>query len=144
MPFVRFHLVAGVYPDEAIASLLQEASHFYAGLLYPDMAQPPVERVRAFVVETQPQHWATGGKLVSEGGASAPYFVCLALPGRPREQLDKMMAGFTEMICRHLGADISLVRGSLETVSPDDWWIAGQSARQVRAAEVAAREGQGA
>lgn len=139
MPIAQFYLVEGAYADEAVAALLVEASHFYAATLYPDMPQPPVDRIRILVIEVKPQRWATGGKLIDQGGAPAPYFVCHSLTGRSRVQLDALMAGMTELLCRHLECPLDVVRGRLVTVAPEDWWIAGRPAASARREEVARR-----
>jgi len=141
MPIVNFHLVEGQYSDEAIAQLLCEASAFYVATLYPDVVPPPLGRVRAFVTLVQPQRWATGGTLVSQGGVSAPYFTCLALSGRPLEQLHRLMAGFTDLIVRNLHCPTDVVRGQVLSVDPTLWSIGGQPASDVRSNETALRAG---
>jgi phenylpyruvate tautomerase PptA (4-oxalocrotonate tautomerase family) len=140
MPIVQFHLVETAHDAAAVAALLKAASHFYAATLYPDLDPPPLDRVRAFVTETPPHLWATAGKLVSEGGLPAPYFTCLALAGRPAEQLRALMEGMTGLIALHLGVDRSLVRGMLIPIDPDNWFIGGQPASLARKSEVEARE----
>src|SRR3546814_12661734 len=78
MPIVQFHLVADQYPDEAVAALLEAASLFYVQALYPTVSPPPLERVRAFATNVPAHRWATGGRLVSDGGTAAPWFTCIA------------------------------------------------------------------
>jgi phenylpyruvate tautomerase PptA (4-oxalocrotonate tautomerase family) len=140
MPVAQLYLVASEYAPEAIAALLNEASHFYAAALYPEMETPPVERVRIFITDVAAPHWATGGEQVSQGGSPAPYFSCIAMKGRPLERIQAMMAGWTDLIVRHLGCDRSLVRGRLIEIEPEHWYIAGTPASQLRAAEIAARQ----
>ena len=140
MPVAQLYLVTSEYPPEAIAALLTEASRFYAAALYPEMEIPPVERVRIFITDVAPDHWATGGKPVSRGGAPAPYFSCIAMKGRPPERIQAMMAGWTDLIVQHLGCDASLVRGRLIEIEPEHWYISGVPASQIRAAEIAARK----
>lgn len=139
MPIAQFHLVAGQQDDAAIAALLAEASLFYAQTLYPGADPVPLERVRAFATLHDPHHWATGGRLAAQGGAPAPWFLCLALAGRARAPLERLMRGFTDLVVRHCGCDRAQVRGQLVPVAPQDWWIGGEPAGQVRAAEVAGR-----
>ena len=144
MPVAQLFLVSSEYDPAAIAALLQEASAFYAAALYPEMEHAPVERVRLFVTDIAPQHWATGGVPVSQGGKAAPYFTCIAMKGRTAERINAMMAGFTDLIVRHLGCDPALVRGRLIEIEPEHWFISGTPASQTRAAEIAARQaGQG-
>ena len=144
MPVAQLYLVASAYPEQAIADLLQEASVFYAAALYPEMERAPVERVRIFVTDVTPAHWATGGVPVSQGGQPAPYFTCIAMKGRTAERIQAMMAGFTDLIVRNLDCDKALVRGRLIEIEPEHWFISGTPASQARAAEVAARQaGQG-
>lgn len=139
MPVAQIYLVAEAYPPQAIADLLAEASAFYAAALYPEMETPPIERVRIFISDVAPEHWATGGKPVSQGGAAAPYFSCIAMKGRPADRINAMMAGFTDLIVRHLGCPASMVRGRLIEIEPEHWFIAGQPASTIRASEIASR-----
>lgn len=139
MPVMQFHFVASRYPAEAVTALLEQASAFYAAALYPELERPPVERVRAFVSDVAPDLWATGGMTVAQGAAAAPYFTCLSLTGRPPEQHQRMMAGLTELVARHLGCEVAQVRGRLIEIEPGHWFIGGAPASQTRAAEIAAR-----
>ena len=139
MPVVQFHLVVERHEDAAMAALLIEASDFYVRTLYPDLVPPPIDRVRAFIVPIAARHMATAGRLVSEGGGLAPYFECLVLTGRPIAQLHALMAGFTDLIVRHLRCDRSMVRGIVTQVSPECWSIGGIPASAARAAEAAMR-----
>src|SRR3546814_4532736 len=93
---LQFHLVEGRQTDASIGGLLEEATRFYAETLYPTVSPLPLDRVRAFVTLHRPQHWATAGVLAANGGADAPYFTCLALAGRPQEQLHNLLRGFTD------------------------------------------------
>lgn len=139
MPVVQFNLVKDRYSQEAIVGLLGDVSEFYARTLYPDADKPPVERVRAFVNLIEPGLWATGGKLVSDGGADSPYFVCLVMTGRSIDQHHALIEGFTARIVEHLGCDASVVRGQVVPIEPDNWGIAGIPASVARRAEVEAR-----
>jgi len=139
MPIVNFHLVADRYVDAAIGRLLTDATHFYVETLYPSVSPAPLDRVRAFVSLVQPQHWATSGVLVSDGGEPAPYFTCLALSGRPEEQLHRLMAGFTNLLVKHLGCAPGLVRGQVISIDPVHWSIGGKPASEVRINEVGLR-----
>src|SRR3546814_14390556 len=115
MPIVQFHLVADQYPDEAVAALLEAASLFYVQALYPTVSPPPLERVRAFATNVPAHRWATGGRLVRDGGAAAPWFTCIALDGRPAGQLTALAAGFHDIVERHRGwARALLLRSSDE------------------------------
>lgn len=141
MPIVQFHLVADHYPDSAIAALLEEASTFYVDTLYPTLDPRPIERVRAFVSPVPAEHFATGGRLVSLGGTAAPYFTCLSLEGRPVEQLQALLAGFTDLIERHLRCDRATIRGTVVEIAPAFWSIGGVPASQARDTEKALRAG---
>ncbi|WP_257557537.1 tautomerase family protein [Sphingobium sp. CFD-2] len=141
MPIVQFHLVADQYPEEAVAALLEAASFFYVQALYPTVSPPPLERVRAFATSVPAHRWATGGRLVSDGAAPAPWFTCIALEGRPTEQLQALAAGFTDLVERHLGCDRSLIRGTVMPVAPALWSIGGVPASEARASEASLRAG---
>lgn len=139
MPIVTFHLVEQRHDDATIARLLIDASHLYSEIL-----SSPMERVRAFVSFSAPQHWAVAGKLVADGQDEAPYFTCLALAGRPVEQHHALLRGFTDLVVQHLGCRRDLVRGQVIPIDPDNWAIGGEPASFMRAAEVAARAAAGA
>jgi phenylpyruvate tautomerase PptA (4-oxalocrotonate tautomerase family) len=139
MPIAQLYLVPSAYDPEAITALLAEASSFYAAALYPEMETPPVERVRIFITAMAPDACATGGVQISNGGVPAPYFSCIAMKGRPPERIQAMMAGWTDLIVRHLQCDASLVRGRLIEIEPEHWYISGVPASELRAAEIAAR-----
>lgn len=141
MPIVNFYLVEGQHSDETIGSLLVEASHFYCDTLYREASPRPIERVRAFVTSVKPQHWATAGQLVSEGAPGAPYFTCLALSGRPVEQLQDLLEGFTDLVEKHLGCARQAVRGQVISIDPAHWSIGGKPASDVRGNEAKLRAG---
>ncbi len=141
MPIIQFHLVQGVYPDSEIADLLAEASSAYVRLLYPTVEPPPLDRVRAFVTFCAPQYWATAGHLVSQGGTPAPYFTCVALSGRPQEQLNSLLSVFTDLIERYCKCERSLIRGHIISSDPAHWSIGGIPASDVRRDETASRAG---
>ena len=134
MPVLEFHLTEGLHRDEQVEGLILEASRLYA-----DVLESPIERVRVFVTEHKARHVAVGGKLVSEGAPSAPYFHFLVLEGRPLEQCHRLMEGFTELCETHLGADRKLVRGGCKPIPPQYWAIAGRPASGLRATEIQAR-----
>lgn len=139
MPVAQIHLVRGAFADSAIGEVLVALSHFYAATLYPGMAEPPIERVRIMVSQVEPQYWAAGGRLASEGGATAPYFSCLVLTGRTIEQHHRLIAGFTELLARHLGCEAGAIRGQVIPIEPDNWGIGGTPAAVARRAEIEAR-----
>ena len=139
MPIVNFFLVPGAHDDVSVRQLLTEASHFYVETLYPGMDPLPLDRVRAFVTLISPGHWATAGVPVSEGGEIAPFFTCLALDGRPQEQLERLMTGFTDLIERHLQCRRGAVRGQILSIDPAHWSIGGEPASRMRANETQLR-----
>lgn len=133
MPIVRFHLTEGQTTAAREAALLRAASRFYA-----DVLQSPVDRVRAFIQTCPPQRCATGGELVGDGAPPAPYFEFLVLEGRPLEQRQALLAGFTDLLVEHIGAERALIRGRCERVSPEEWAIGGVPAAQARKEHVTA------
>lgn len=134
MPIVEYRLIAGQHHAEQIAALLRESCTLFAEVL-----DSPVDRVRAFADEVSPAHAAVGGELVEATGASAPFFHFYLLAGRPQEHCDRLLAGFTDLLVKHLDVERSTIRGCVIWVDPKDWAIAGVPATQVRRAEVAAR-----
>lgn len=134
MPIAHFHLVDGTGTADQRARLLTEACRSYARVL-----DAPVDRVRAFVVRYPAEEAATAGTLLADGGAPAPYFTAIVLAGRPIEQRRRLAAEFTRLIVEILGVPPEVVRGQVVEVSPQNWFIAGHPADQVRATEIAAR-----
>lgn len=135
MPIVHFHLVEGQYTAAQHDRLLVEASRLFAEVL-----QCPVDRVRAFIHLYRPELAAVGGVPVSRGAQKAPYFSFVVLEGRPVEQRQRLLKGFSDLAVEVLGAPRELVRGGAVLVRPEDWAIAGEPASVKRAAEVRARE----
>lgn len=134
MPILEFHLAEGRYTDVQVAALLTASSKQYAEVL-----GSPIERVRVFAHMVKPQYVAVGGKLVSEDGALAPYFHFLVLEGRPLDECQRLLAGFTDLIVDILECDRTLVRGACWPVPPRYWAIGGTPASIERAREIDAR-----
>ncbi|MEU7812569.1 tautomerase family protein [Pseudonocardia sp. NPDC049154] len=134
MPVAHFHIVRrGVDPAQR-RRLLVEASRVYAEVL-----DSPIERVRVFVVEYDPESAAVGGEVVAEGAPAAPYFTAIVLAGRPATQRQELLARLTDLVVDVLGAERRLVRGRIVEVAPENWAIGGVAAASVRADEIAAR-----
>lgn len=137
MPIVNFHLVAGLTSADQDRRLLEAASRLYAEVL-----DSPLERVRAFITPHPPGQFAVAGAVVSDGGPHAPYFDFIVLEGRPLEQRQRLLAGFTDLLVEILGVRRELVRGSCRRVEPQDWAIGGVPASALRRDEIAARAAQ--
>lgn len=134
MPVVNFHLVDGVSTPVQDAQLLSSATQLYCEVL-----QAPIERVRAFITPHAPGRFAVAGQLVADGAPHAPVFDFIVLEGRPLDQRQRLMAGFTDLLVDILGVRRELIRGSCRRVEPEDWCIGGQPASVLRADEVRAR-----
>src|SRR3546814_19832813 len=70
----------------------------------------------------------------------SPYFTCLALAGRPEEQLHNILRGFTDLVEKYCGCERGRVRGQVISIEPQDWSIGGEPASAVRAGEAGRRE----
>lgn len=134
MPIVTYHLVAGRHEPQAVAELLRRSCALFAEVL-----QCPVDRVRAFAQEHPPALACVGGHLVADGAGEAPFFHVVLLEGRPAQQRQALLSGFTDLVVDQLGADRSRVRGGIWLVAPEDWAIAGVPASVTRHDEIAAR-----
>lgn len=139
MPIIHFHLVEGQSTPAQEEELLKKASVFYAEVL-----QCPMDRVRVFIQTYAPNRCAVAGELVSSGRSQAPYFEFLALEGRPLEQRQRLLIGFTEMLVEILGVERGLVRGHCKRVLPEEWCIGGKLAADLRKDDIKAFTGQGA
>lgn len=134
MPVLQYMLVEGQQTDAQIAELLIESSRLFAEVL-----ESPIDRVRVSAQLVQPQHIAIGGKLVSEGVPSTPYFEFVVLEGRPMAHRQRLLEGFTHLLVDKLGVDRNRVRGSCWAVDPAQWSIGGNLASVLRAKEISAR-----
>jgi 4-oxalocrotonate tautomerase len=134
MPILEYHLSAGLHRDEDIAELLLRSSRLYAEVL-----ASPIERVRVLATLHAPQHVAVGGQLLSDGAPDAPSFHFLVLEGRPLEQCQALIAGFTDLLVQVLKVDRQRVRGGCWPIPPEHWGIAGRPASAARAGEIQAR-----
>lgn len=134
MPVVNFHLVEGRATPQQEAALLKGAC-----ALYCEVLRAPLERVRAFITRHAPAHVLVAGELVGDGGPHAPVFDFIVLEGRPLEERQRLLAGFTTLLVDILGVERALVRGSCTRVHPEDWAIGGRPASELRADEVRAR-----
>lgn len=136
MPILEYRLTEGRHTDQQVAELLLASARLYAEVL-----KSPIERVRVVAHMHKPQHAVVAGQLVSEGGPPAPYFHFLVLEGRPVEECQRLISGFTDLVVGTLGVDRSLVRGGCWPIPPQYWGIAGTPASVMRAQEIAARTG---
>ncbi|MFR9806501.1 tautomerase family protein [Pseudonocardia sp. RS010] len=142
MPILTFHLVDGRHAPERVRALLRDCCQVYADVLGSSM-----ERVRAFVSLHAPELTFVAGRFADEsvgpvggpGDLSAPFFQFIVLRGRPLEQRQRLLVAFTDLAVEHLGVHRELVRGRAIEVEPVDWAIAGTSAAERRADEIAAR-----
>lgn len=134
MPVVNFHLVEGLATPQQVSDLLKSASQFYCEVL-----NAPVDRVRGFITWHAPEHFLVAGQPVTENGLHAPFFDFIVLEGRPIDERQRLLAGFTDIVVRVLGVDRGLVRGRCTRVHPEDWAIGGRPASELRADEVRAR-----
>jgi len=134
MPVLHIHLSRGQHQAASVGELLLACSHLFAEVL-----EAPLDRVRVFACEYDPAQVCQGGQLVSAGAPPAPYFSFVVLQGRSLEERQRLLAGFTDLIVEHLGVERSRVRGSVQTIAPDDWAIGGQPASRLRQAEISAR-----
>lgn len=134
MPIVNFHLVEGrATPDQA-ERLLKAASALYAEVL-----SAPVERIRAFITPHAADQFLVGTELASKNGLHAPFFDFIVLEGRPLEQRQRLLTGFTDLLVEILGVHRDLIRGICRRVHPEDWSIGGNPASVLREAEIRAR-----
>lgn len=134
MPIVNFHLIEGMSTPEQDERLLIGACRLYA-----DVLGAPMERVRAFITPHRPSQMAVAGNLVAHNGLHAPWFDCIVLEGRPLDQRQRLLAGFTDLLVEILGVSRELVRGCCRRVLPEDWAIGGEPASVLRKDEVDAR-----
>ncbi|MDD2670668.1 tautomerase family protein, partial [Zoogloea sp.] len=127
MPVVNFHLVEGLTTPEQDERLLLGACRLYA-----DVLRAPMERVRAFITLHRASQFAVAGELVAHNGLHAPYFDFIVLDGRPLDERQRLLAGFTDLLVDTLGVRRDLVRGSCRRIEPQDWAIGGEPASALR------------
>lgn len=134
MPILNFHLVEGQYTQAQHERLLLESSQFFA-----DVLCSPIDRVRAFIALYRPELTAVAGQMVSTSQQQAPYFTFVVLEGRPLDERQRLLAGFTDIVVDVLKVKRELVRGGITLIHPENWAIGGRPASQLRQDEVRAR-----
>ncbi len=134
MPIVNFHLLRGATDADQDARLLQEATR-----LYCDVLGAPVDRVRAVITPHAAGQFAVAGVLCSQAAVQAPFFEFIVLEGRPLEQRQRLLRGFTDLLVDVTGVPRERVRGLCIRVDPEDWGIGGEPANQLRAGEIQRR-----
>ncbi len=134
MPIVNFHLIENTNQPEHEKVLLEQAAKLYAEIL-----KSPVERVRAYITYHTDTQFYVGGDLFCNNQKNAPYFEFIVLEGRPLEERQRLLLGFTELLVDILGVDRKLVRGQCRRVDPEDWAIGGVPASNMRKDEIDAR-----
>lgn len=134
MPILEYRLTEGRHTDEQVSDLLLASARLYAQVL-----KSPLDRVRVIAQMHRPQHAVVGGCLLSEGGAAAPWFHFLVLEGRPQDECQALIAGFTDLLVSTLGVERAAVRGGCWPIPPALWGIGGVPASVLRAQEIAAR-----
>ena len=132
MPVAHLHVVAA--SPEQVRRLGAETTDIYAAAL-----ESPVERTRVYVVNHQPHEVTVGGASVAHGAPAAPFFTALVFAGRPAAQRHEVLRRVSTLLAEVLGVDLSLVRGRVIPVDPQDWGIGGVPASVLRAAEIAGR-----
>lgn len=134
MPVVNFHLVDGYCSAEQKIRLLKGASQLYSQVL-----RAPIERVRAMITLHGADEFAAVGEVTSVHGRHAPFFECIVLEGRPLDERQALLSGFTELLVKVLAVERNLVRGRCIRVEPQDWSIGGQGADVLREQEIRER-----
>lgn len=134
MPVAHFHLALGSVTPDQVRELLVQAS-----VLYAEVLDSPIERIRIYLVPVDPELLAVGGVPVAAGAEPAPYFTAIVLAGRPAAQRTELLRRFTELLVEVLAVSREEVRGRIIEVQPENWGIGGASASTVRADEVRLR-----
>jgi 4-oxalocrotonate tautomerase len=134
MPIMTIHLMADRYADPTLASLMRRCAAHYAEVL-----RSPMERIRVAVVEHRPETFFVDGATGAEGADDAPHFDYVVLAGRPQQEIEELMTGFTDIVEDELGVPRARIRGACRPVAPEHWGIGGEMASVKRAAEVTAR-----
>lgn len=139
MPVVNFHLVEGYCSAEQKNRLIKDSSQLYSQVL-----RSPMERVRAMITLHGADEFASVGEATGVNGLHAPFFEFIVLEGRPLDERQALMSGFTKLLVEILAVERSLVRGRCIRVEPQDWSIGGLSADVLREQEIRERAaGQG-
>jgi 4-oxalocrotonate tautomerase len=138
MPVVNFHLDESKYSQSQCEELMSKASELYSTVL-----ESPIERIRVFIQFYPKWGMASGGIPVSKGGGISPYFSFVVLEGRPVEQCQALLSGFTSLVVEVLGEERSSIRGLCQTVPPEFWGIGGVSANELRKSEIKKRKNAG-
>ena len=135
MPVVNFHLAEGQSSTKQHEQLLRESC-----LLYCEVLKAPMDRVRAFITSHTASQFTVAGDITRGTGLNhAPYFEFIVLDGRPLEERQRLLSGFTELLVNIMKVRRELVRGCCRRVDPEDWAIGGVSASVLRKEEISMR-----
>lgn len=140
MPVIHFHLENNKYSQEQCEELMIKASEIYCSVLYNTTEEEFMSRVRIFLQFYPSWGMATSGTPISRGGANAPYFDFIVLEGRPIDEIQELIEGFTDLLVDLLGAERSLIRGACWPVTPEHWGIGGVPASVLRSKEIVSRK----
>lgn len=140
MPVANINLLRG-HSREVLRQIIVETADVMARVL-----DAPKDRLIVWITENDLDLWAIGGLPASEVLADGerpsleiPFVQMVLMEGRPKEQLQAVMAGISEVIARATGIDIGRIRVHVAAAQPDTWSIGGVPAAVARAAELAAR-----
>jgi phenylpyruvate tautomerase PptA (4-oxalocrotonate tautomerase family) len=123
MPILGVHLVEGMHTPAQHTELLTAMSARYA-----EVADVPLEWVRAHITLHRSELFATGG--VPAAGRSAPYFTAVVPADHPAERRRRLLGALTDLLVDVLGVDRRLVYGRIVPVHAEDWAVGGLPARR--------------
>jgi 4-oxalocrotonate tautomerase family enzyme len=133
MPYVRVDLACD--PGPAVRRrLLSELA-----VLFAEVTESPIERVRTQVVVLGPGGFAVGGVAISAVIDEAPFVTIALLQGRPAAQHRALIERTGPCVAAILRISVARVRVWIHEVPPALWGIGATPAAEQRAAELAGR-----
>lgn len=134
MPVLEYHLVDGECTAAQHEVLLRRSAALYAEVL-----RSPMDRVRVFITLHPPALWFAAGETAAVERSPAPYFSFIVLEGRPVEECQRLLSGFTDLLVEIVGAPRDRIRGGCWPVRPEHWAVGGVPASVLRAEEIRKR-----
>lgn len=145
MPVANLHVLAG-HPRENLKQWIRETSSALS-----DILAAPKDRLEVWVTEIDPDLWGISGEPASEvlahtprREAEMPFIKMILMEGRTVEQFRQIIVQLNEITARLMDVDPERIRIHIEHTHPDRWGIGGIPASIRRAAELAARNSNGA
>lgn len=136
MPFLRVDVAGPIDPAVKRRLLVETA------VLFAEIIESDVDRVRTQVHELPATDFALGGVPIAESGEQAPFITLDLFRGRPASQHQALCERIPRLVADLLDVPIERTRLRINEVFPEGWAIGGVQASELRRREIEARAAQ--